>query len=177
MYCVLWWDLFSCCTGVKIGLGPTCKCLFSMFLLDFPIVSTIAVCVSIKGFISLSLEFSSFFKYSIFSLSKSVLPYWLTSNFFKTWFRVSAKVLSLFSYYFKYKSYQLLKFQFIRLLSADSRASIFRISYLFTVSVGTFWVDCIDGVYIFLSIGISGWLEISGRSYWEFSPPIFDSVR
>ena len=168
----LWWDWLFCCNGVKIGLVSTCKCLFSSFLLDFPIVSSIAVWVSTKDFISSSLEFSSFFKYSTFSLSKSVLLFWLTSKFFKTWFKVSEKVLSLLS---------IIEIsQFTRLLSADSCASIFQMSCSFTVSVGTFWVDCIDGVCIFCSIGIAGWLKISERSYWEFSSPIsewFDSVR
>ena len=70
--------------------------------------------------------------------------------------------------------------QFTRLSSADSCASIFQISCSFTVFVGTFRMDCIDGVCIFLSTGIAGWLKISERSYWEFSSPIFewfDSVR
>ena len=149
----------------------TSKCPFTLFLLDFPIVSSIAVCVSIKDFICASLELSSFFKYSTFSLSKSVLLFWLTSKFFKTWFKVSEKVLSLLS---------IIEIsQLTRLLSADSCASIFQISCSFTVSVGTFWVDCIDGVCIFLSNYIAGWFKISERSNWEFSSPIpiwFNSV-
>ena len=36
----LWWDCLFCCNGVKIGLVSTCKCPFSSFLLDFPIVSS-----------------------------------------------------------------------------------------------------------------------------------------
>ena len=64
--------------------------------------------------------------------------------------------------------------QFTRLLSAGICVSIFQISCSFTVSVGTFWVDCKDSVYIFLSIGIAGWVKISERSYWEFSSPIFE---
>ena len=141
------WDWLSCCNGVKIGLVSICKCLFYSFLLDFPIFSSIAVWVSTKDFISSSLEFSSFFKYSTFSLSKSVLPFWLTSKFFKTWFKVSEKVLSLLS---------IIEIsQLTRLLSADSCVSIFQMSCLFTVFVGMFWVDCIDVVCRFCSIDIA----------------------
>ena len=103
-------------------------------------------------------------------LSKSVLLLWVTSTFFKTW--LPEKVLSLLS------SIEIS--QFTRLLSADSCASNSQISGSFTVSVGAFWVDCIDGVCVFLSVGIAGWLKILERSYWEFSLAIFerfDSVR
>ena len=93
----LWWDWFSCFTGVEIGLDSTCKCPFYSFLLDLPIVPSIVVCVSIKDFTSSSLESSSFFKYSTFSLSRSGLLFWLTSKFLKMWFRVSEKVLNLLS--------------------------------------------------------------------------------
>ena len=33
-------------------------------------------------------------------------------------------------------------------------------------------VDCIDGVCIFLSTGIVGWLKISKTLYWKFSSSI-----
>ena len=62
-------DWFSCCTGDKIGLDSTCRCPFSSFMLYFPIVSCIAVCLSIGDFIISSLKFDSFFKYSTFSLT------------------------------------------------------------------------------------------------------------
>ena len=89
-----------------------------------------------------------FYKYS---LSKSVLLFCLTSKFFITWFKVPEKVLSLLS---------IIEIsQLTRHLGADSCASIFQISCSFTVPVGTFWMDCIDGVCIFCSIGIAGWLK------------------
>ena len=144
-------------------------------MLTFHTVSSISVCVSIKDFISSSLQFSSFFKYSTLSLSKSELLLWLTSKFFKTWFRLSEKVINLLS---------IIKIlQFTKLLSTDSRASIFQISWKissFTVSVRRFWVDCIDSVCIFLSIGTAGCLKTSDGSYWEFSISKFEwfvSVR
>ena len=59
----------------KLDLVQLTNVLFFLFLVDFSIVSSIAVCVC--------------------QLSRSVLLFWLTSKFFKMWFRVSKKVLSL----------------------------------------------------------------------------------
>ena len=73
------------------------------------------------------------------------------------WFRVSEKELSLLSV--------IEISQLTRLLSTDSSASIFQISCSFTISVETFWMDCIDDVFIFCSTGIAGWLKMSARLY------------
>ena len=49
---------------------------------------------------------------------------------------------------------------FTRLLTVDGCASIFQINFSITVSGGMSWVDSIDGIWKFLSVGTTGWLKI-----------------
>ena len=96
-----------------------------------------------------------------------MLLFWLTSKFFKTWFRLLEKVLTLLS---------ILEIsQFTGLLSVDSCASIFQIGCLFTVSVGMFWVDCIDGVVYFFQLVKQADLKFQ-RNYIESFILLYYSV-
>ena len=105
-FCLIFW------MSINYEQGPSFKNVFWVWLriphsplkvyMHFAYFTAINIVtklfwVATNDFISLSLEFSSFFKYSTFLFSKSVLLFWITSVFFKTWFRESENVFSLLS--------------------------------------------------------------------------------